>query len=102
MGVKLQNLLVDTIGLSSVIEGRSPAFRNDNSLGRQILISKTLEIECQSVLRVFFQKFFAQGQEVVVGLSEALGFLGYVLVSPTLGEGSGACIIVQSQIGGGK
>ena len=39
---------------------------------------------------------------MIVGLAEALGFLSDVLVGPALGEGSGACIIVQSQIGGGK
>ena len=90
------------IDLSAVTEGSPPAFGNDNGLGRQILIGKTLEIECQSVLWIGFQKFFAQSQKVVVGLSEASGFLSDVLVSPALGEGSGACIIVQSQIGGGN
>jgi len=101
-GVEFQNLLVDAIGLSAITEGSRPAFGNDNGLGRQVLIGKTLEIECQSVLRIGFQKFLAQSQKVVVSLSEASGFLSDVLVSPALGEGSGACIIVQSQIGGGK
>ncbi len=93
---------MDAIGLSAVVESRSPALGNDDGLGCQVFVGKTLEIERQRVVRVFLQKSFAQSQEIVVGFSEALCLLNDVLVGAALGKGCRTGIIVQSQIGGGK